>query len=189
MIKLAPRFYGPYKISKRIGQTAYELALPPHSRIHPVFHVSQLKKATGSFIPSSLPSQVIDTLELRTTPAVILNVRYRADGALEDLIQWSELPLNEATSKPLSLLNCIHPSTLRTSTSSRQGYCYALHQGKDMDHLSEKEEKGNSSRTNKPVTWHGDYNRKKGIKKGGENLLCFLLDFIWAGNKENVAYK
>ena len=58
-----------------------------------------------------------------------------------------------------------------------------------MDHLSEKEEKGNSSRTNKPVTWHGDYNRKKGIKKGGENLLCFLLDFIWAGSKENVAYK
>ncbi|WVZ62939.1 hypothetical protein U9M48_012628 [Paspalum notatum var. saurae] len=43
--KLGPRYVGPYKIKKRIGDLAYELELPEHlSGVHPVFHVSQLRK-------------------------------------------------------------------------------------------------------------------------------------------------
>ncbi|KAL6508663.1 hypothetical protein OROGR_023374 [Orobanche gracilis] len=43
--KLSPRFIGPFEILERVGSLAYRLALPPAlSRIHNVFHVSQLRK-------------------------------------------------------------------------------------------------------------------------------------------------
>lgn len=41
--KLKPKFYGPYKILRKIGEVVYELELPTTSRIHNVFHVSRLK--------------------------------------------------------------------------------------------------------------------------------------------------
>ena len=41
---LSPRYLGPYKITQRFGQVAYELELPQElSSVHPVFHVSMLR--------------------------------------------------------------------------------------------------------------------------------------------------
>lgn len=48
--KLSKRYYGLYVISKRIGETAFELQFPSYSRIHNVLHVSLLKKAYGILI-------------------------------------------------------------------------------------------------------------------------------------------
>lgn len=38
--KLEFKFFGPFSIISKIGPSAYELELPPDSRIHHVFHVS-----------------------------------------------------------------------------------------------------------------------------------------------------
>jgi hypothetical protein len=44
---LAPKFYGPYQINKKISHLAYGLELSDISRIHNVFHVSCLKIVLG----------------------------------------------------------------------------------------------------------------------------------------------
>ncbi|WMV30550.1 hypothetical protein MTR67_023935 [Solanum verrucosum] len=57
--KLSPRYIGPYKISKRIDNVAYELELPQKlTAVHPVFHISMLKKCMGD------PSLIIPTEDI-----------------------------------------------------------------------------------------------------------------------------
>ena len=46
--KLSPRYIGPFEVLKRMGEVAYELALPPGlSGVHPLFDVSMLKRYHG----------------------------------------------------------------------------------------------------------------------------------------------
>ena len=45
--KLSPKYYGPYKVLQNIGTMEYKLELPASSRVHPIFHVSCLKKVIG----------------------------------------------------------------------------------------------------------------------------------------------
>ena len=61
--KLAPRFIGPYQITKKCGPVAYQLKLPNQlAAVHNVFHVSQLKKCL------QVPRDVVMQEEFRVEP-------------------------------------------------------------------------------------------------------------------------
>jgi len=74
--KLSPRYIGPYKIIRRVGQVAYELELPQElSSVHPVFHVSMLQKCIGdpSHITPTEDVQVTGDLTYEEVPIAILD--------------------------------------------------------------------------------------------------------------------
>lgn len=42
--KLSVKYFGPYEVIARVGEVAYRVKLPSVCRLHPLFHVSQLKQ-------------------------------------------------------------------------------------------------------------------------------------------------
>jgi hypothetical protein len=43
--KLAPRYFWPSKILEQMGPVSYKLKLQENAKVHPGFHISQLKRA------------------------------------------------------------------------------------------------------------------------------------------------
>jgi len=69
--KIIPWYIGPYRISKRIGNVAYELELPSKLAIvHSVFHISMLNKCMGD--PTESIS-IKDNLSYEEVPVQILD--------------------------------------------------------------------------------------------------------------------
>ncbi|KAG6424635.1 hypothetical protein SASPL_115053 [Salvia splendens] len=98
--KLAPRFFGPFRVEERIGTAAYRLKLPVGSRIHPVFHVSLLKRAIDETTPETdLPEALFGAEPPILLEEILQRRMVTRDGAQVEqvLVKWSNLPLDEAT--------------------------------------------------------------------------------------------
>lgn len=100
-VKLSSKFYGPYEVLERIRQVAYKLKLPAGALIHPVFHVSQLKKRVNRGRQAQLePPKVGPDGQTLTEPIAILDRRtLKRNNAplVEVLVQWANLSGDEAT--------------------------------------------------------------------------------------------
>ncbi|GKC34374.1 hypothetical protein Tco_1046758 [Tanacetum coccineum] len=97
--KLAPRFVGPFEITKRIGPVAYRLRLPQElSSVHDTFHVSNLKKCLAdptllvpleeiqvdaklNFVEEPVEILEREIKKLKRSRNSIVKISYRANGS------------------------------------------------------------------------------------------------------------
>ena len=111
--KLAFRFYGPFKILKRIGKVAYHLDLPESCKIHPVVHVSQLKMHVP---PNEQVSSDISTVPLDSSqellPVAVLDHRLVSIGSSTQSqvqVQWSSSHPDFTTWEEIHDIMCRFP--------------------------------------------------------------------------------
>ena len=100
--KLAYRYCGPFKVTKRIGEQPYKLELLPHLHVHNVFHVNLLKQ----YIPD--PSYILDhddTIlvsqeEIQMELEQILEIKkqqLRHKLIRKAFVLWKHLPIEDAS--------------------------------------------------------------------------------------------
>ncbi|GMI64735.1 hypothetical protein HRI_000142800 [Hibiscus trionum] len=98
--KLSPKWFGPFKVVRRVGAVAYELELPVGSKIHPIFHVSQLKKHIGSDEFSAQLPLIGPDGGISKEPVRIIDRRIGKRGGravTEVLVEWSNAFPEDAT--------------------------------------------------------------------------------------------
>ncbi|WMV46523.1 hypothetical protein MTR67_039908 [Solanum verrucosum] len=101
--KLSLRQIGHYRISKKIGNVAYELELPPKlEALHPVFHISMLKECMGdpSLIITTADIGIKESLSYEEIPVEILDCQVRKLRTKEVAsvkILWRNQFVEEAT--------------------------------------------------------------------------------------------
>ncbi|KAA3452986.1 Transposon Ty3-G Gag-Pol polyprotein [Gossypium australe] len=111
--KLSPRYFGPFPIVARIGTVAYRLQLPESARIHPTFHVSQLKKHVGSAVhASTLPPMGSDRALLKTSIRVLDRrmVKQGNHAGVEVLVEWADTFPEDSTWENLDSLRRQFPT-------------------------------------------------------------------------------
>jgi hypothetical protein len=96
--KLAFKYFGPYLIKRIINPIVYEVALPAESKIHPVFHVSQLRRALllGTTPSLVLPTPTVDIV----VPVKILAQKWTRTPSRRRArvqVQWSNTASRDIT--------------------------------------------------------------------------------------------
>jgi hypothetical protein len=126
--KLSFKYFGPFEILQRVGAVAYKLDLPATSKIHPVVHVSVLKKAVApnTQVCPDLPDACFDT-DVVAQPEAVLKTRLLklANGTHPQvLVKWKDLPDHLATWELLSDMEQQFPGALSWGQASSQGEGY-----------------------------------------------------------------
>jgi len=106
--KLAPRYYGPFKVIERIGSVAYRLQLSAKARIHNVFHVVFLKKYYGSAPTDIVPLPTVVHGHAVLEPGLIVRARLN-HGVWEVLVHWLGQSSSDSTRELLNDFKATYP--------------------------------------------------------------------------------
>ncbi|XP_070011817.1 uncharacterized protein [Nicotiana sylvestris] len=94
--KRSAKFYVPIQITHKVGVVAYTLALLVYSKIHPIFHISQLKRKIGTqLVPPVLPTVHTKHGYVLLAPEAILDRRMTPKNGhvtTQVLVKWLNCP-------------------------------------------------------------------------------------------------
>jgi hypothetical protein len=100
--KLAPKQHGSFKIQKVLSRLVYQLTLPKHMKIHPVFHASLLSPyhETELHGPNyfDTPPEIVDDHKEYELEAILAHKPWY--GSTAYLIQWKNCPTAENSWEP-----------------------------------------------------------------------------------------
>ena len=108
--KLSPRYCGPFKILKKIGDIAYGLKLPEGIKAHLVFHVSKLKRTLHPLKNVVSPNILVKLIEPPFAPhelEKILGFRdrhTRHSVYKEALVKWKDSEDEASTWERINML-------------------------------------------------------------------------------------
>ena len=99
--KVSPKYYGPDKLLQNIGTMAYKLELSAYFHIHPIFHVSCIKKVISDklLVQTVLP-KLDEERKIILQPQAIRETRTRQlrnRSISEYLIKWKNFPIEDST--------------------------------------------------------------------------------------------
>lgn len=105
--KLLPRWIGPFPVVQRIGKVAYQLQLPSHLQLHPVFHVSKLKpfRSDGRYQPPPAPIIIDNQAEYEVDMIHAHRDTGRGRKTRQYLVRWVGYGPEHDTWEPLSGLS------------------------------------------------------------------------------------
>jgi ribosomal protein L21E len=152
--KLSFKFFGPHCVLARIGEVAYKIQLPEGSRIHPVFHVSQLK-------PCLRPTQKVQTVlpdidVVHQIPVQVLQRRIRQKDlhtVPQVLVQWTGQSEASATWEDLEALRQRFPLAPAWGQAGFQGQGVVSDQAPPADGLQVSTSKLRPKRTRRLPAW------------------------------------
>jgi hypothetical protein len=114
--KLSPKYYGPNNVLQKIGTMAYKWELPPSSRVHPVFHVSCLRKVIGDkILVQTIFPELDEEGKIILDPEAIIDTRIcqlRNRSIPEYLIKLRKLSAKDSTWEDESFIQK-HPELLK----------------------------------------------------------------------------
>ncbi|KAJ1689340.1 hypothetical protein LUZ63_013495 [Rhynchospora breviuscula] len=111
--KLSSKYFGPFEVLERVGQLAYKLNLPEAAFIHPVIHVSQLKKHIGKgHIPLPYCPWMGPDGQVRGVPEKLLGrrlIKRGSEGIPQIRIKWMNCAEEDATWEDFEQMKRFYP--------------------------------------------------------------------------------
>ncbi|XP_047309901.1 uncharacterized protein LOC124913355 [Impatiens glandulifera] len=118
--KLSPKYFGSFEVLERIGEVAYKLELGTDTKIHNVFHVSQLKSFQGT------PATIENIPQLSTQPNMNDKIVGEQDimvhGKMKKqlLINWDGAQTEDQTWEDAEVISIQCPEMLAARRQTRQ---------------------------------------------------------------------